>query len=256
MSFFVYFSYANKNSIKRSLQATVVFCSWVNDSLTTFTRIMRLFPIIRVRTYSHYDVYMSRAKLLLPFTCNFHYSYYSLRIVVIFLLPFIHISHWTAQMMDSERAGVLLAAVLIYLRLMHNDFVWLYSTLFRRHRNVMAIRLPTLPLGSTRRFWMRVRNRDWWKLVVFSPECDAFFPTIVSNLRIIKGACHLIHVCHTHMRTLVRAAILRLRCLHACIFWLKSAYATYVNTIMLAAIMSLIALFRSKYCFVLELIIF
>ncbi len=173
-----------------------------------------------------------------------------------FLLPFIHIPHWTAQMMDSERAGVLLAAVLIYLRLMHNDFVWLYSTLFRRHRNVMAIRLPTLPLGSTRRFWMRVRNRDWWKLVVFSPECDAFFPTIVSNLRIIKGACHLIHVCHAHMRTLVRAAILRLRCLHACIFRLKSAYATYVNTIMLAAIMSLIALFRSKYCFVLELIIF
>ncbi len=39
--------------------------------------------------------------------------------------------------MDSERAGVLLAAILIDLRLMHNDFVWLYSTLFRRHRNVM-----------------------------------------------------------------------------------------------------------------------
>ncbi len=40
-------------------------------------------------------------------------------------------------MMDSERAGVLLAAILIDLRLMHNDFVWRYSTLFRRHRNVM-----------------------------------------------------------------------------------------------------------------------
>ncbi len=41
--------------------------------------------------------------------------------------------------MDSERAGVftLLAAVLIYLRPMHSDFVWLYSTLFRHHRNVM-----------------------------------------------------------------------------------------------------------------------
>ncbi len=70
---------------------------------------------------------MSRAKLLLPFTCNFHYSYYLLRILV----------NCTAQMMDSERAGVLLAAVLIDLRLMHNDFVWLYSTLFRRHRHVM-----------------------------------------------------------------------------------------------------------------------
>ncbi len=40
-------------------------------------------------------------------------------------------------MIDSERAGVLLATILIYLRLMHNDFVWRYSTLFRRHRNVM-----------------------------------------------------------------------------------------------------------------------
>ncbi len=72
---------------------------------------------------------------------------------------------------------------------------------------------------------------------MFSPECDAFFPAIISNLRINTGACH----------TLVRAAILRLRCLHACIFQLKSAYG-YVNTIMLAAIMSLITLFRSKYC--------
>ncbi len=40
-------------------------------------------------------------------------------------------------MMDSEKAGVLLSVVLIYLRLMQNDVVWLYSTLFRRHRNVM-----------------------------------------------------------------------------------------------------------------------
>ncbi len=31
----------------------------------------------------------------------------------------------------------LLAAVLIYLRLMHNDFEWLYCMFFRRHRNVM-----------------------------------------------------------------------------------------------------------------------
>ncbi len=34
------------------------------------------------------------------------------------------------QMMYSKRAGVLLAAVLIYLRLMQNTFVWLYWTLF------------------------------------------------------------------------------------------------------------------------------
>ncbi len=79
-------------------------------------------------------------------------------------------------MMDSERAGALLAAVLIYLRLLQNTFEWLYSMLFWRHRNVMAINLPTLPSRSTRRFWMRVRNRDWWQRVVFSPEMQCFLP--------------------------------------------------------------------------------
>ncbi len=113
----------------------------------------------------------------LPFTCNFHYSYYLLRIVVNFFTAIIHIPHCTAQMMDSERAGVLLAAVLIYLRLMQNTFVWLYSTLFRRHRNVMAIRLLTLPSRSTCRFWMSVRNRDWWQRVVFSPNAMLSSPT-------------------------------------------------------------------------------
>ncbi len=44
------------------------------------------------------------------------------------------------------------------------------------------------------------------------------------NLRIITGACHVIHVRHKRMRTLVRAAILRLWSLHACIFRLKLAY--------------------------------
>ncbi len=132
-------------------------------------------------------------------------------------------------MMDSERIGVLLAAVLLYLRLMQNNFVWLYSTLFRCHRNVMAIRLPTLPSRSTHCFCMRVRNRDWWQRVVFSPEMRCFLPSIVSDLRIIAGACHVIHVHHERMRTLVRAAILQLRCLHVCIFRLKSACTTYVN---------------------------
>ncbi len=166
----------------------------------------------------------------------------------LFFTAIIHIPHCTAQMMDSERAEwVLLGALLIYLRLMHNDFVWRYSTLFRHHRNVMeyaayAFYWPFVDEG--------IRNRDWWQLTLleFSPECDAFFPAIISNLRIITGAWHVIHVWHKRMRTLVRAAILRLRCLHACIFRLKSAYATYVNTIILAAIMILIALFRSKYC--------
>ncbi len=79
---------------------------------------------------------MSRAKLLLPFTCNFHYSSYSPRIVVIF---YCHYSHTPRQhkWWTQKEQVCLLAAVLISLRLMHNDFVWLYSTLFRHHRNVM-----------------------------------------------------------------------------------------------------------------------
>ncbi len=81
----------------------------------------------------HYDVYMSRAMLLLPFTCNFHYSYYSLRIVVHFFIAIIHIPHCTAQLWIQKEQVCLLAAVY----LMHNHFVWLYSTLFQRHRNVM-----------------------------------------------------------------------------------------------------------------------
>ncbi len=179
----------------------------------------------------------SKDLIVLPCTCNFPYSYYSLRIVVIFTAV-IRIPHFTALMMDSERAGVLLAVILIYLHLMHNDFVWLYSRLFRRHRNVIEF-VCLLPSLATRRFCMRVINRDWWQRVVciLSP-----------NLRINTGACHVLHICHKRMRTMVRAATLWLRCLHACIFWLKSAYATYINMIMLAVIMSLIALFRSKYC--------
>ncbi len=80
----------------------------------------------------------------------------------------------------------------------------------------------------------------------FPQKCDAFFASIVSNLRITTGARPVIHVHHGRMCTLVRVAILRLRCLHACIFWLKS-YKTYVNTIMLGAIISLIALFTFTF---------
>ncbi len=80
---------------------------------------------------------------------------------------------------------------------------------------------------------------------MFSAEMRWFLPPIVSNLRITTGGRPVIRVHHRSMHTLVRTAILRLRCLHACIFRLKSAF---FNTIMLAAIMSLIALFKSKYC--------
>ncbi len=129
---------------------------------------------------------------------------------------------------------------------MHNDFVWLYSTLFWRHRNIMefvclyaAVAFsPFLDEGKEQR--LVAASCVFPRNVMLSSP-----PSIVSNLRITAGAHPIMHAHHKRMRTLVRAAILR-RCLHACIFLLKSAY--YVNTIMLAAIMSLIALFKSKYC--------
>ncbi len=102
---------------------------------------------------------------------------------------------------------------------MQNTFV--FSMLFCYHRNLMAICLPTLPSCSTRRFWMRVR--DWWQRILISPEMRCFFTTVSNNMRIIKGVCHVIHVRHKHMRSLVREEILRLRCLQACIVQLKSA---------------------------------
>ncbi len=128
---------------------------------------------------------------------------------------------------------------------MRNDFVWLYCTLFRRHRNVMEFVC----------LYAAVAFSPFWDEGKVAATCvfprNALLsspPSIIPSLHIITGARPVIHVHHGRMRTLVRAATVRLRCLHACIFRLKSAYAIYVNTIMLAAIMSLIALFKSKYC--------
>ncbi len=63
--------------------------------------------------------------------------------MVIFFTAIISIPHFTAQLMDSERAGVFTGCCFNLFRsnLMHNDFVWLYSTLFRRHRNLFAYTL-------------------------------------------------------------------------------------------------------------------
>ncbi len=119
----------------------------------------------------------------LPFTCNFLYSYYSLRIVVNFFTAIIHIPHCTAQMIESERTGVLLAAVFIYLRLMQNTFVWLHSTLF------CAIEM----------WWQFVCLRcrrvlftvSGWGYGTETGGSELFspFPSIV-----ITGACHVIYV--------------------------------------------------------------
>ncbi len=99
----------------------------------------------------------------LPFTCNF---YYSLRILVIFLLPLFHIPHCTAQIMDSERAGVLLAAVTSNAK--HFCMV-VFHAFFAQHRNYgnsFAFYSPFLDEG----------NRDWRQRVVFFPEMRCFLP--------------------------------------------------------------------------------
>ncbi len=109
---------------------------------------------------SHYDVYMSRAKLLLPFTYCF--------LLPLFTYLIAQHKWWT-----QKEQVCLLTAVLIYLRLMHNDFVWLHCTLLRHHRNVMEF--VTYMLSSrSHRFWMRVESRDWWQRDVFSPDMWCF----------------------------------------------------------------------------------
>ncbi len=79
-------------------------------------------------------------------------------------------------------------------------------------------------------------------IYINTQKCDAFIAAIVSNVRITAGACLVTHVRHEHMRNLVKAAI-KFTCLYISI-----SNATYVNMNLLAAIMSLIALFRAKYC--------
>ncbi len=142
----------------------------------------------------------------------------------------------------------LLAAVLIYLHLMHNDFVWLYCTFFRRRRNVMEfvciyaaiVFSPFLDEGKKQR--LVAASCVFLKNAMLSSP-PSFLICVLLQLRVpsfmyITGACALWS----------ERQHLRLRCLHACIFLLKSAYTTYVIMIMLTAIMSLIALFKSKYC--------
>ncbi len=74
---------------------------------------------------------MSQAKFLLPFTCNFQFP------IIIFLLPLFTYLIAQHKWWTQKEQVFLLVTVLIYLCLMHNDFVWLYCMLFQCHRNVM-----------------------------------------------------------------------------------------------------------------------
>ncbi len=120
-----------------------------------------LFPVLYKPSVSVYS--LSRFKVILM-------------VYVLMLLKPLYVYSFISPPTTSTTAWQLLAAGLIYLCLMQNTFVWLYSMLFRHHRNVVAISLPTLPLCSTHRGWVRVRNRDWWQLVVFSPEMRCSLP--------------------------------------------------------------------------------
>ncbi len=116
--------------------------------------------------------------------CTGHYSHTSL-----------HSTNWWTQ----KEQVCFLVAVLIYLRLMHNDFVWLYCTLFRRHRNVMWWDLFAYILPSSSCcFWM---TETGGSELCFPQKCDAFLPPLflmcvllqvrVPSCMYITGACAL-----------------------------------------------------------------
>ncbi len=131
---------------------------------------------------------------------------------------------WT----QKEQVCLLAAVLTFFFRLMHNDFEWLYCTLLLRHRNVMEF----VCLYAAVAFSTFLDEGKEQRLVAAS--CVIPRNAIcVSNLRITTGARPIIHVHHVRMRTLVRAAILRLRCLQACIFRLKSAYAMLIRLCLL-----------------------
>ncbi len=137
---------------------------------------------------------MSRAKLLLPFTCNFHYS---LRTVVNFVTAIIHIPHCTAQMMDSERAGVFTGRCFNVFTSIHNDCVWLYSTLLRRQRNEIefvclhccrVLAVSGWEQGLVAASWVSPRN-----VMLSSPSflTCALLQVRVPSFVYITGACAL-----------------------------------------------------------------
>ncbi len=185
------------------------------------------------------------------FTCHERNSYFRLHAISNFrgsnnflmpLFTYIIAQHkWWAK----KEQVCLLATVIIYLRLMHNDFVWLYCTLFRRHRNVMefvclyaAISFsPFLDEGKEQRLVAAscVFPRNVMLSSLSLPP--SFLICVLLQVRVlsfmyITGA----------WRTLVRAAILQLMFLHACIFRLKSA-------MLIRLCMLRLWLFKSKYCF-------
>ncbi len=122
------------------------------------------------------------------------------------------------------------------------------SMLFRRHRNVMEfVCLYTAVTSRSCRFWMKVRNRDWWQRVVFSPEMRSFLP-LHRFLSAYYNRCTSRHSCTSRAYAhFSRSGNTAIKVFTACIFRLKSV-CHYVNTIMFAAIMSFITLFKSKYC--------
>ncbi len=112
--------------------------------------------------------------------------YMQFRIVVIFYCHYSHTPLQQHKWWTQKEQVCLLAAVLIDLRLMHNDFIWLYSTRFRCNRNVISL----LSLSSCR-FWMRVKNRDGWqRSCVFLRNADAFFPSIVHLRIMLHSLCY------------------------------------------------------------------
>ncbi len=173
----------------------------------------------------------TRAKLLLSFTCNFHYSYL-LRIVVIFF--HFHYSHTT---LHSTNDGLRKSRCVITGRcfnLFTSNAYWFCMAVFHAFSapNVMEF-VCLYEVVAFSPFLDEGKEQRLVESCVFPQKCNGFFPSIVSNLRITTGARPVIRVHHRSMHTLVRTAILRLRCLHACIFRLKSAGFFFIRLCLL-----------------------
>ncbi len=90
--------------------------------------------------------------------------------VIYFLLPLFTYPIAQHKLWTQREQVCLLVAVLIYLRLIHADFVWLYSTFFRFHRHVMEFVCLYAAVAFSPFLDEVKEQRDWWQRVVFSPE--------------------------------------------------------------------------------------
>ncbi len=101
----------------------------------------------------------------------------------------------------------------------HNDFEWLHCTLsFRLHRNMMEFECLYAAVALSPFLDESKEQRLVAASCVFPRNAMLSSPPSILICVLLQVR---VHVYHGRMRTLVRATILRLMCLHAFIFRLK-----------------------------------